>query len=255
MVQPLRTLSRGLDVLRVLNRNNGAGLRVVATTAKLSRGAVHRLLETMVAEGFVRKISGHYFVQPKVALLTAGVDAADWLTEETQAAIEDLCRAVMWPISISKPNKLGMEVCASTDHLTPLRYNMIPVGTKLPMLSSASGRIYLAFQPDDARERLIELLARDSEFPGDRESAQDSKAIAHLLDGIREKGWATAKAKNRTSIMTVPIIGDTGAAVGSLAVRYFSASLSDAEASARNLEKMRATATQLAARASVQTTH
>src|SRR5689334_21267856 len=98
MVQPLRTLSRGLEVLRVLNRNNGAGLRVVATAAKLSRGAVHRLLETMVAEGYVRKISGHYFVQPKVSLLTSGVDAADWLTDDAQEAIEDLCRKLMWPV-------------------------------------------------------------------------------------------------------------------------------------------------------------
>ncbi len=254
MVQPLRTLSRGLEVLRVLNRNNGAGLRVVATAANLSRGAVHRLLETMVAEGYVRKISGHYFVQPKVALLTAGVDAADWLTDDAQSAIEDLCRKVMWPVSISKPNKLGMETCAVTDHLTPLRYSMIPVGTKVPMLWSASGKVYLAHQPQDVRERLLDVIAADAEFPVDREISADRPKVVAMLDEIREKGLATSQAKNRTAIMAVPIVNEgAGAAVGALALRYFSASLSDAEAVTRNLDKMRETAAQIASRAGVQT--
>jgi DNA-binding IclR family transcriptional regulator len=90
MVRPLRTLSRGLEVLRVLNAHDGSTLNVLVRHAGLSRGSVHRLLETMVTDGYVRKVEGHYFVERKTRALTSGLEVDGWIDSATQAAIDDL---------------------------------------------------------------------------------------------------------------------------------------------------------------------
>ena len=120
--------------------------------------------------------------------------------------------------------------------------------------TSAVGRVYLAFQTSDTRDRLLQVLARDAEFPEDREVGRDLDALAKVLDGVRSSGYAIAKAKNRSAILAVPIIGTDGTgAVGSLALRYFAASLTDAEAVTRNLGKMQEAAAQIATRTVVRT--
>ena len=87
MVQTLRTLTRGLDVVRALNRNDGAGLRLIATETGLSRGAVHRLLETLVTDGYVRKVTGHYYLERKLHTLTAGLAEGDWVSSAQPAIV------------------------------------------------------------------------------------------------------------------------------------------------------------------------
>jgi IclR family mhp operon transcriptional activator len=245
-VRALRTLSRGLEVLSVLNRHNGASLRVIAAATELSRGAVHRLLETMVSEGYVSKIEGHYFVAHKLRTLTAGLDEAEWVND-AQPVIESLCRDVMWPISIVRPNGLGMETCAGTDRMTPLRHRMVPLGLKVPMLASAGGRAYVAFQPEKTREMLLDLLAREAEFPQDQKLCTDREAVAELLGSVRTKGVASLKGKNRTTIVAVPIMRREDEVLGALCLRHFTASMSTADVLKQHLAKMQASAARIAA--------
>ena len=254
MVQALRTLSRGLEVLRVLNRNNGAGLRVLATATELSRGAVHRLLETMVTEGYIRKVDGHYFVERKLRTLTAGLEEVDWINQ-AQPVIEDLCRDVMWPISLVKPAGLGMQTCAGTDRMTPLRHHTVPLGLKVPMLCSAGGRAYLAFQPENVRNMMIEALASQAEFPQDRELCANATSVAEMLGSVRAKGVAAASGKQRTTIVAVPIVRDDQDVLGALCLRYFSASLSVGEVIKRHLGKMQASAHRIATEATESRPH
>ena len=245
MVQPLRTLSRGLEVLRVLNRNNGAGLRVLAAATELSRGAVHRLLETMVTEGYIRKVEGRYFVERKLRTLTSGLEESDWVNV-AQPVIEELCRDVMWPISIVRPNGLGMQTCAGTDRMTPLRHHVVPIGLKVPMMASAGGRAYVAFQSEPARTMMIDALARQGEFPQDRELCINAESVAEMLGAVRSKGAAAAKGKNRTSIVAVPIVKNDSEVLGALCLRYFTASLTVGEVMKRHLTKMQASAQRIA---------
>ena len=251
MVLPLRTLSRGLEVLRVLNRNNGAGLRVLATATQLSRGAVHRLLETMVTEGYVRKVEGHYFVERKLRTLTAALEESDWVNQ-AQPIIEDLCREVMWPISIVRPNGLGMQTCAGTDRMTPLRHQVVPIGMKVPMVASAAGRVYLAFQPDNVRAMMLEVLARQAEFPQDRELCSNLESVSEMLGIVRAKGVASMPAKNRTTVLSVPIVCSDSEVLGALSLRYFTASVSIGEVMKRHLGKMQQSAQRIAAAADTQ---
>ena len=245
MVQTLRTLTRGLDVVRALNRNDGAGLRLIATETGFSRGAVHRLLETLVTDGYVRKVTGHYYLERKLHTLTAGLAEGDWVGS-AQPAIDDLCRDVKWPISLARPSGLGMETCAGTDDISSLRHRTVRLGIKVPMVCSASGRVYVAFQPDNMRQLMIEMLGRHADFPEDQELCRNAQTVNEMLTGVRQKGVATLEGRNRTSIVAVPIIRGEGEVLGSLCLRYFTASVTAGDVVRQHLGKMQATAVRIA---------
>ncbi len=248
MVQTLRTLTRGLNVVRALNRNDGAGLRLIATETNLSRGAVHRLLETLVTDGYARKANGRYYLERKLHTLAAGLQEGDWVST-AQPTIDDLCRDVKWPISLARPNGLGMETCAGTDDLSPLRHRTVRLGVKMPMMCSASGRAYVAFQPDNIRHMMVEMLSRHADFPEDQEFCRNTQSANEMLTNVRQKGVATLEGRNRTSIVAVPIIRGEGEVLGALGLRYFTASLTPAEIIRQHLTKMQTAAVRIAASA------
>lgn len=219
---------------------------MLAAATELSRGAVHRLLETMVTEGYIRKIEGRYFVERKLRTLTAGLEESDWVNG-AQPVIEELCRDVMWPISLVRPSGLGMQTCAGTDRMTPLRHHVVPIGLKVPMMCSAGGRAYVAFQPEGVRNMMIDVLARQGEFPQDRELCVNAESVAEMLGAVRSKGAAAAKGKHRMSIVAVPIMKDDSEVLGALCLRYFSASITVGEIMKRHLSKMQESAQRIAA--------
>jgi IclR family mhp operon transcriptional activator len=246
-------LSRGLEVLRVLNLNDGATLNTIARTTKLSRGSVHRLLETMVTEGYVRKTEGHYFVELKARALTSSLDVDAWINDTAQDAIDQLCRKAMWPISILRPNRLSMETCAGTERLSPLRYSLLPIGTRVAMMASASGQAYNAFHSESFQRQMISLLAKEAEFPEDRAMCQDAERVADVLRTVRKRGAAAAPGKKfKTSILSVPIMRERDDVLGALSMRFFASSLDIDEAMRRHLRAMQDTAATIAAHSSVQ---
>ena len=247
MGKVLRTLSRGLEVLRVLNLSDGATLNTLARVTKLSRGSVHRLLESMVTDGYVRKTEGHYFVEIKARSLTSSLDIDDWIDADAQAAIDALCRQTMWPISILRPNLFSMEICAGTERLSPLRYSLLPIGTKVAMMASASGQAFNAFQSNAFQNQMIELLVKEGEFPEDKTICQDSASLRETLRGVRRRGVATAPGrKYKTSILSVPIMREPGDVLGTLSMRFFASAIDIPEAIRRHLQPMQDTAAQIA---------
>ena len=240
----LRTLSRGLSVIRALNATNGANLQVIARETGISRGSVHRILETLAAENYVRHVKGRYYVERKLCLLTAGMAEGAWI-DRAQPAIEELCRDVRWPITAMRPNALAMETCAGTDKLSPFRHRTIRLGVRLPMLGSAAGRVYVAAQPDAMRAQLVEALSRVAEFPEDLELSRNPRQALDMLAGVRQKGVATAGV-GRITVIAVPIIQDDGLVLGAMSLRHFTASVSTAEVIRANIAKMQSTARRIA---------
>jgi DNA-binding IclR family transcriptional regulator len=142
-----------------------------------------------------------------------------------------------------------MEVCAGTERLTPLRYSVLPIGTRVPMMCSASGRAYNAFHAESFQSSLIELLAREAEFAEDRKACQDPARVMEMLRSIRRRGAAVAKGKSdKTSILSVPIMADGGAALGALSMRVFASTMSLSEVMRKHLGHLQATAALIAGR-------
>ena len=200
---------RGLDALTVLNSRDGATVSEVAQEIRLPRTTVYRILETLCNAGFVFRDSAddRYRLTIQVRALSGGFDDEAWVSQIAKPAIHELCREVIWPISVATLSGTTMLVRESTDHLSPLAIERYSAGSRAPLLTTAMGRVYLANAPAAQRDTLIDILARSN-----KEEDKPARARADLeraLGEIKVSGYATA-ARSRRLIeeisISVPIL-------------------------------------------------
>lgn len=207
--RPIRALLRGLDVLTILNLRNGATVSEVAGEIHLPRTTTYRILETLCSAGYVyRDVSDdRYRLTIMVRGLSDGFDDEAWVTQIARPYLHDLCREVVWPVAIATLSGTSMMIRETTDHHSPLAVERFTPGHRVPLLQSASGRVYLSFCPPQQREALLEILSR-SPREEDR-LARNPPELQKLLAEVRTQGFATATRARRVSdqvSMAVPII-------------------------------------------------
>jgi IclR family mhp operon transcriptional activator len=195
--RPIRALMRGLDALTVLNLRDGATVSEVAQEIRLPRTTVYRILETLCNAGFVFRDAAddRYRLTILVRGLSDGFDDEAWVTQIAKPFINDLCREIVWPVSIA------------TDHSSPLAIERNSAGFRAPLMTTAAGRVYLANSPPPQRETLIDILARSN-----KEEDKPARARADLvraLGEIKSSGYAAATRTRRLleeASLSVPVL-------------------------------------------------
>jgi IclR family transcriptional regulator, mhp operon transcriptional activator len=248
--RPIRALTRGLDALTFLNLRDGATVSEVALEIRLPRTTVYRILETLCNAGFVFRDAAddRYRLTILVRGLSDGFDDEAWVTQIAKPFIIELCREVVWPVSIATLSGTTMLLRESTDHLSPLVIERYSAGFRAPLLTTSTGRVYLANSPAPQRETLIEILARSNKEE-DR-PARSRVELQRLLAEIKASGYATATRTRRLVeevSLSVPVpLNDRALAV--LTVRFAASAVPLKTGVERFLPKLR----QCAARISTQ---
>jgi IclR family mhp operon transcriptional activator len=195
--RPIRALMRGLDALTVLNLRDGATVSEVAHEIRLPRTTVYRILETLCDTGFVFRdpADDRYRLTIQVRGLSEGFDDESWVTGIARCCIDDLCREIVWPVSVATLAGTQMMVRETTDHDTPLAIERYSAGFRVPLLCSA-GRTYLAFCPAVQRENLLDQLAR-SNAEDDKPARAPRQDLQGMLADIKAQGYATTTRTRR----------------------------------------------------------
>ena len=220
--RPIRALLRGLEALAVLNRRNGATVSEVTSEIKLPRTTTYRILETLSEAGYVFRdpADDRYRLTLMVRGLADGFDDEAWITQIGRPCINDLCREIVWPVTLLSPAGTSMMIRDTTDHASPLALERFNAGFRVPLLMSASGRVYLAFCQPEHRDALLDILSRS---PREEDKlARSRPEVEKILEEARELGYATAVRTRRVSeevAMSVPVlIGDR--VLATIAVRF-----------------------------------
>src|SRR5271170_4546246 len=239
--RPIRALMRGLDALTVLNLRDGATVSEVAQEIRLPRTTVYRILETLCNAGFVFRDAAddRYRLTILVRALSDGFDDEAWVTQIAKPFINDLCREIVWPVSIATLSGTTMLIRESTDHSSPLATERDSAGFRAPLLTTAAGRVYLANSPLPQRETVIDILARSN-----KEEDRPARARAELtraLGEIKAAGYATA-ARTRRLVeeisLSVPILLNDRV-LASLTVRFAASAVPLKSGVERFLPKLR----------------
>ena len=220
--RPIRALTRGLDALTVLNLRDGASVSEVAQEIRLPRTTVYRILETLCDAGFVFRDTAdeRYRLTILVRGLSDGFDDEAWVSQIAKPSIDDLCRDIVWPVSIATLSGMTMLVRESTDHSSPMALERYPVGFRTPLLTTAAGRVYLANTRPPQSDTLIDILARST-----KEVDRPARARAELLRALAEikaTGYATSNRTHRLVdeiSLSVPVLL-YDRALASLTVRF-----------------------------------
>jgi IclR family mhp operon transcriptional activator len=145
-------------------------------------------------------------------------------------------------VALASLSGTSMMVRESTDHRSPLAVERYSAGFRVPLLTSSSGRAYLAFSSPTHRESLLDILARST-----REEdalARDRPELMRILNDARMQGYASAVRARRVSdeiSMAVPIIVDDRV-LASVTIRFSGTAVPLKLAVERFLPKLRETA-------------
>ena len=255
--RPIRALIRGLEALAVLNRRDGATVSEVTSQIKLPRTTTYRILETLSQAGYVYRdpADDRYRLTVMVRALADGFDDEAWVTQIARPCINELCKEIVWPISLSSPSGTSMVVRDTTDHASPLAVERVSAGYRIPLLTTSSGRAYLAFCTHEQRECLLDILSRS---PNEEDKLARSRSeVVRILDEAREQGYATTVRARRVSeevAMAVPVLVEDRV-LATVAVRFAASAVPARMAVERFVPKLRDTAQKIRQRFAEQQRH
>jgi len=219
LAAPATSLVKALDVLLTLEQSpEGRGVTDIARALGLPKSAVHRLLVTFQACGFVQQQAetSRYSLGPVLARL--GLRAADLFTPRRVArpAMEALACEVEEAIFLGVLCEESVLVVEKVEHNQVLRISP-ELGTTLPLRQTALGQVWLAFCPvAQCEELLATVVTPESVIPAERVLA----GLRQELGAIVQQGFAVSLETWRPDIccLAVPVWNRRHELVAALAV-------------------------------------
>jgi IclR family mhp operon transcriptional activator len=239
--RPIRALIRGLDALTLLNFRDGATVSEVAQEIRLPRTTVYRILETLCGAGFVFRdaTDDRYRLTIMVRALSGGFDDDAWVTQIAKPLIGDLGREIAWPVSLSTLLGTSM-IVRETSSSTLLDVERYAAGYRMPLLSTAPGRVYLSFCAPAQREALIDIFARSGKEE-DRLARAPRTDLTRILSETRSAGYSSTVRTRRMVeeiSVSVPVLSDDRI-LACLTVRFAAGALPQRAGIERFLPKLR----------------
>lgn len=215
--QRVQAAETGLAVLKGLGRLGGrASLSVLAAHVGESPAKVHRYLASLVEEGFVTQAAGsqqYVLGAESIALGLAAMRQAEPI-RAAEASLSRLREALSLTCFVAVMGNKGATIVRFEEPWLPISVNA-RVGSVLPLLWSATGRVFLAWQRDDARLRAMAEQELAEAPPEMRLPLGDgADPIGRLADSVLAAGCATVKDTNLRGISAVSApVFDHGARV------------------------------------------
>lgn len=213
----VQSVDRAVSILEILARDGWSGVTEIARELEVHKSTVSRLVGTLETRGLVEQepSSQKYRLGFAVARLAAGVrvevDVADAartvcaeLSERLQEAVNLAVLADDQVISIEQVNRSNSMIAVDW------------VGQRHPLHATASGKVYLAFGPQELRDRVLRGRLRRC-TPRTITTLRD---LRDHLDDIRRRGYATTAGELERGLhaAAAPVRGADGEVVGVIVV-------------------------------------
>lgn len=182
----IQSVGIGLRVLDVLAGLNGpAALGVIAQASDLSSSQTHRYLASLIGAGMARQdpATGRYELGP--AALRLGLSALSRMDAFRDAAVglSDYALETGRTVQMGALGPTGPIVVRWITG-SPAIFTSLAVGSPLPLLTSATGHVFLAFRPDSHTREIVARESRPELKPVDVEA---------LRDRVRRDGFSTLR--------------------------------------------------------------
>lgn len=188
--KPVIALTRGLEILRVVNDEGQSTIRSLHKATGLDKATIVRMLETLEHEGYIMRDAAQAVYAPtgRTLALSQGYDRHLWVGAIAEPIIGAFRARIGWPSDVAICDRDAMVVVQTTRGKPgPITFNR-KQGFRAPMLATALGRAYLAFCGGQERARVLALLA-ESQAPW-TDLARAPAQLQAMLDGVRQAGYA-----------------------------------------------------------------
>ena len=191
-------------------------LAELAATAGMTISSAQRCLHTLVRLGYLRREARlrRWELTPRALSLTEAYLSGHALLEHATAHLIELNQASGESVSLSEPDGTDMVFIARFPSLRPFHIHM-PVGRRLPMYCTASGRAYLSALPPALARR---ILGRSRAAALTPTTLTDPQQIWKRVQAARESGYAWSDQEYYRGDLTIaaPVLGEDGQPLAAL---------------------------------------
>lgn len=226
---PVQSVVRAFGILRELNRRSVTTVDHLHKTTRLPKPTIVRLLETLIAEGFVTtdKRLGGYSVTSSVRGLSAGYHNDSLLVEAARTHCAQFTRAHKWPLSVAVPEDAGLVIRFSTVTDSPLSPQFANLNQTLDPRLTGHGRAYLAYCSEKERATLLRAGPSGKDGAGD----SSTKGLRQIIARVKQQGYAErdpAKLPAGSSTIAMPVrVNDQ--VLGTVGLTFFTSAMQAGE--------------------------
>jgi IclR family transcriptional regulator, KDG regulon repressor len=211
--QAVQSITRAANILKLLSRGGGHSVTGISKELKLSKGTVHRLLDTLQTTDFVIQdpISRHYYLGQFIVSLASNflvshqnliIYAIDEMNHLRDLSGETICLSI----------HIGNKRCIVEE--LPSNQNIkftVGKGFAVPLHVGCTGKVLLAQFSEPELEVLLTHLTSSPENVGgnnDRPTI-DKAALREEIKTVREQGYALSfgEVMSDAAGISVPVKG------------------------------------------------
>jgi len=214
-----QSLEKGLSVLKAFSaQRRSMSLAEVAEAAGMTKSSAQRMAFTLESLGYLRKHSRtrHYQLTPRVLELGFSYLDAHSLIEVANPFLSELTRLTGETSCLTEPAGYDMTYIARFVSAGFVPVHM-PIGSRVPMYCTASGRAYLSALP---QEEALALIEHSQRVAHTSQTLTDVAGILESLQQVREQGYAVNAQELFLGDMTIgaPVLGANGRPVAAVHV-------------------------------------
>lgn len=213
------SLSRGLQIIEILADNHdGLPLTKIASKAGVSKSSTHRLLQTLVQEGFITQDgdSSRYRLSLKLLSLSSNFIAGLGLDQLVRPLLEELSQATKQTIHLSLWDSSVAVYAQKIDPPSSIRM-YAQVGKRVPMYCTGLGKAILAFLPEERAKEVVAVEELKRHTPN---TITKSTALLEHLSLIRSCGYALDEEEHEEGIrcLAAPLLDQQNHVLGSVSI-------------------------------------
>jgi len=213
------SVAKALAILEAFGGERRAlNLAELGASAAITTSSAQRCTHTLVRLGYLRRdaLLRRWVLTARALKLSEAYLSGHTLLEQATTHLIDLNQASGESVSLSEPDRHDMVFIARFPSLKRFYIHM-PVGRRLPMYCSASGRAYLSALPSAAARRLLGEMQLRTLTPF---TLTDPRQIWKRIEAARAAGYAWSEQECYRGDLTIaaPVLGEDGRPLGAVNV-------------------------------------
>jgi len=216
----IQTVVNAFAIMALFEGTTSLGVTEVARRLGLHKNNAFRLLATLEAEGYVEQTDGdryrlgrgclklHRWFMEARSVMAEARPVLEWLTAETGE-------------SAHLGERSGHEV-VHLDAVQPSEHVMsgVRTGQRLPLHSTALGKVLLAFGSAELQERYVQKALVRGEGPATAETIGDADKLLAHLHGVAARGYALdlEECTRGLCCAAAPVYDASGALVAAVSI-------------------------------------
>ncbi|MDR3476205.1 MAG: IclR family transcriptional regulator [Devosia sp.] len=207
-------LDKGLDILELLAETaEGLSQAEIAKSLERTPNEIYRMLDRLVKRGYVLRTAGdRYELSLKLFELAHARPPIQRLVSQSLPVLRKFARDAQQSCHLVIYDRNILVVAAQVDG--PGYWNVsIRVGSRISVVNTGSGHVFLAFAPPEERRLMLEEQDQPERL---------TAALEERLRKVREQGYESMQSLQIMGVsnLSVPILGPLGTVLAALTCPY-----------------------------------